>query len=68
MKVKVRDKENMYHEFDTDLLKIVDKDGMSYRINQDFKKGIEILSDGLSPKILVEPRCANVITVIGIEE
>lgn len=68
MEIIFRDKEYEHHKANAEVLRITDRDSVSYRIKQDTEKGIEMLADGLSSKILVEPRCANQIVVIGIEE
>ncbi len=68
MEIVIRDKEGKPHEFDAELLKVTDRGGVIYHIEQDIEKGLEILVAGIGGKILIEPRCANQVTVIGIDE
>lgn len=68
MKVTAIDEKGVKHSFNTEIVRLTDKDGSRYRLEQDIERGIEILGAGLSSKLIVEPMCVNQITVVNLEE
>ena len=64
--MKIRLKENgEEHEIDVNMITVIDKDGIPFRIKQDIEKGIEIISDVLFEKLYIEPHTNNSVTLLA---
>lgn len=62
MKIKFT-QEGVTRELEVDRLRVIDKDGCTFRISQDVERGIEILADTLDGRFCVEPHTGNEVTL-----
>ncbi len=62
MKIKFTE-EGVTRELEVSRLRVIDKDGYTFRISQDVERGIEILADTLDGRFCVEPHTGNEVTL-----
>jgi len=62
MKIKFTE-EGVTRELEVRRLRVVDKDGYTFRISQDVERGIEVLADTLDGRFCVEPHTGNEVTL-----
>ena len=62
MKIKFTE-EGVTHELEVSRLRVIDKDGYTFRISQDIERGIEVLADTLDGRFCVEPHTGNEVTL-----
>jgi hypothetical protein len=62
--MKIKFKENGEdRELDVNKVIVIDRDGIPFRITQDFEKGIDVLADTLGGTFCVEPHTSNNVTL-----
>lgn len=62
--MKIKFTENgVERELEVARVRVIDKDGYSFRIMQDVERGIEVLADTLDGKFCVEPHMSNQVTL-----
>ena len=62
--MKIKFKENGEdRELDVNKVTVIDRDGIPFRITQDFEKGIDVLADTLDGTFCVEPHTSNNVTL-----
>jgi hypothetical protein len=62
MKIKFTE-EGVTRELEVSRLRVIDKDGYTFRISQDVERGIEVLADTLDGRFCVEPHMGNEVTL-----
>lgn len=62
MKIKFKDS-GVERELEVSTLRVIDKDGYTFRIKQDIERGIEVLADNMDGRFCVEPRMSNEVTL-----
>jgi hypothetical protein len=62
MKIKFTE-EGVTRELEVRRLRVVDKDGYTFRIEQDIERGIDVLADTLDGRFCVEPHTGNEVTL-----
>ena len=62
--MKIKFKENgVERELEVSRLRVIDKDGYTFRIRQDIERGIEVLADTCDGTFCIEPHVSNEITL-----